>query len=214
MELCVKLIEYRPTNFLRSFWNIFDAIIILLAVPSLFEWFVGFGGRPTEYILVLRVLRVFKFFRFIRFLPDVHKVITGFKRALKTSLVIILGFFIYGFIIAVLSCYLYRNVAPEFFHTPLMSFYSVFEIFTVEGWFSIPDLISERTNETMAILTRIYFIFILVTGGIFGMSLVNSVFVDAMVSDNKEDLEKKVDKLEKKIDRLLDMQEEKKKGQD
>ncbi|HNS17344.1 MAG TPA: ion transporter [Bacteroidales bacterium] len=205
-ELCVKLIQYGPANFFKSAWNIFDAVIILLAVPSLFEWFTGFGGRPTEYILVLRVLRVFKFFRFIRFLPDVHKVLTGFKRAMKTSMVIILGFFVYGFIVAVLSCYLYRNTAPEYFHTPLSSFYSIFKIFTIEGWYAIPDLIAGRTNEAAAVLTRIYFVFILVTGGIFGLSLVNSVFVDAMVSDNTDPLERKVDELEKKIDKLLEMQ--------
>lgn len=45
---------------------------------------------------------------------------------------------------------------------------------------------------------------ILITGGIFGLSLVNSIFVDAMVQDNNDELEKKVDLLNKKIDRLLD----------
>jgi voltage-gated sodium channel len=32
---------------------------------------------------------------------------------------------------------------------------------------------------------------------------VNSIFVDAMVSDNNDDLERKIDELEKKIDLLL-----------
>ena len=32
---------------------------------------------------------------------------------------------------------------------------------------------------------------ILITGGIFGLSLVNSIFVDAMVADNNDEIEKK-----------------------
>jgi voltage-gated sodium channel len=53
-------------------------------------------------------------------------------------------------------------------------------------------------------LTKIYFVLILLTGGIFGLSLVNSIFVDAMVSDNNDELENKIDSLEKKIDNLID----------
>ena len=35
------------------------------------------------------------------------------------------------------------------------------------------------------------------------MSFINSVFVDAMVADNNDDVLKKLDDLEKKIDELL-----------
>ena len=48
-----------------------------------------------------------------------------------------------------------------------------------------------------------YFIFVVFSGGIFGLSLVNSIFVDAMVSDNNDELEKKIDNLETKITLLI-----------
>jgi voltage-gated sodium channel len=41
------------------------------------------------------------------------------------------------------------------------------------------------------------------SGGILGLSIVNSIFVDAMVSDNNDELENKIDLLNKKIDKLL-----------
>lgn len=41
-------------------------------------------------------------------------------------------------------------------------------------------------------------------GGIIGLSLVNSVFVDAMVSDNNDELNKEVERLHKKIDVLTE----------
>lgn len=43
----------------------------------------------------------------------------------------------------------------------------------------------------------------MITGGIFGLSLVNSIFVDAMVSDNNDELIEKVNELDKKIEKLI-----------
>jgi len=51
---------------------------------------------------------------------------------------------------------------------------------------------------------RLYFVFILILGGIIGMSFINSIFVDAMVSDNNDDVMKKLEELEAKIDRLAE----------
>jgi len=53
-------------------------------------------------------------------------------------------------------------------------------------------------------LINLYFIVILLSGGIFGLSLINAIFVDAMVSDNNDVLEKKVDELTEKINQLLE----------
>ena len=51
---------------------------------------------------------------------------------------------------------------------------------------------------------RVYFVLILILGGIIGLSLVNSIFVDAMVSDNNDELEDEVKKLNEKIDLLTE----------
>ena len=80
-------------------------------------------------------------------------------------------------------------------------------MFTIEGWYEIPDAIYDNVSESYQFLVRPYFIFILVLGGIVGMSLINSVFVDAMVSDNNDDVKAKLDELEKKIDKLLEKQD-------
>jgi voltage-gated sodium channel len=72
----------------------------------------------------------------------------------------------------------------------------------VDGWHEIPDLISIRTTPFIAFFSKIYFSILLFGGGIIGLSLVNSIFVHAMVSDNNDDLEKKVSQLSEKIDLL------------
>jgi len=145
-----------------------------------------------------------KFFRFIKFFPNINDLIRGIQRALRASLVILMGFFVFVFIISVLSCFLYKDIAPEYFHNPMTSFYTIFRIFTVEGWYEIPDMIANNSTPSIGILSKIYFSVILLLGGIFGLSLVNSIFVDAMVSDNNDELERKINSLENKIDKLIE----------
>ena len=52
----------------------------------------------------------------------------------------------------------------------------------------------------MAVFARIYFSLLLFFGGIIGMSLVNSIFVDAMAADNNDEVLDRLIQLEKKID--------------
>jgi voltage-gated sodium channel len=59
-------------------------------------------------------------------------------------------------------------------------------------------------------MTRFYFAIVVVLGGIFGMSLANAVFIDEMMMDNNEELEKKVDLLTEEIRALREGLENKK----
>jgi len=203
-ELIAKIKSYGIKNFSKSNWNIFDTILIILALPSLLLWIANVHSFQLDYLLVLRVTRIFKFFRFLRFFPEINKLISGVQRALKASVIVIFAFFIFIFIVSIVSCFFYRNIAPEYFGDPFLSLYSVFKVFTVEGWFEIPETIAQNATSTIATLTKIYFVVILLTGGIFGLSIVNSIFVDAMVSDNNDELEQKVASLEQKIDKLIE----------
>jgi len=148
-------------------------------------------------------MRVFKAFRFLKFVPDVEELVTGVQRALRASVFVFLGFAVYIFIIGVFSFYLFQNSGSEYFKTPMVSLYSTFKIFTVEGWFEIPENIIAGYSKTATFFTYLYFIFVVLTGGIFGLSIVNSIFVDSMVSDNNDELEKKIDKLDSKITEVL-----------
>jgi voltage-gated sodium channel len=130
-------------------------------------------------------------------------LLKGIQRAISDSVLVLIGFLIYNFIISIFSCYLFKHIAPEYFSDPIRSLYSIFRIFTVEGWYEIPDTIAASSSVTTAAFSKLFFVLVLLTGGIFGLSLVNSIFVDAMVRDNTDELEKKVDVLNKKIDTLL-----------
>lgn len=104
--------------------------------------------------------------------------------------------FILLLVLSILTSALFGNFAPEFFENPGLSLYSTFRMFTIEGWYEIPDLIATRSSEGMAIFARIYFTVELFVGGILGMSLINSIFVDAAVSDNNEEVIQKLNNIE------------------
>ena len=66
----------------------------------------------------------------------------------------------------------------------------------------MPEAIAINGGSTMAVFARIYFSFLLFMGGIIGMSLVNSIFVDAMAADNNDEVLEKLSQMEKKLDRI------------
>lgn len=214
VEIFVKTSHLGIRKYFASNWNRFDFLLIIISVPSLATLFYDDTLLETNIFLTLRVLRVFKSFRLIRFMPEVDSFMKSIKRALRASYIIILGFLILIFITSLISCSLYKDIAPEYFRNPVVSIYSIFQLFSVEGWYEIPDLIAERSSETTAFFAKLYFSVLLMGGGILGLSLVNSIFVDAMVSDNTDDLEEdvkqlteKIDSLEQKIDQLLKSKE-------
>ena len=203
VELIVKFNEYGVKGYFKSGWNRLDFILIIVSVPALLSFVLNIQVFDVSFLLVFRIFRVFKAFRFFKFIPNVGGLIADVKRALDTSLFILIGFLIYIFIVGTLSFYLFNGSSTDFFSTPTISLYSTFKIFTIEGWYEIPEDICANYSSVATFFTYLYFIFVVITGGIIGLSLVNSIFVDSMLKDNTDDIEKKVDALDSKISLLL-----------
>jgi voltage-gated sodium channel len=89
---------------------------------------------------------------------------------------------------------------PQHFGNPIVSIYTLFRVFTVEGWYEIPDLLlSETSSSAWVFLVRGYFTASVLIGGILGLSLANAVFVDEMTVDNTKDLEAMVGELRRDV---------------
>lgn len=195
-------------------WNQFDFIITIVALPSLLNFFQDVDIQ-TNLLLSLRAMRVFralriaKAARIMRFIPDIEKLMIGIKSALKSCFVVVVGFMIFMLITSILSSTLFGDIVPEYFGNPGQSLYSTFRLFTIEGWFDIPDAIAANGTHGMAVFAKIYFSIFLFVGGIIGVSLINSFFVDAMAEDNNEDVLIKLKEME---DMIKSLQEQK--GQD
>ncbi|MFY0600651.1 MAG: ion transporter [Cyclobacteriaceae bacterium] len=204
LEIIVKVAFNGWRQYINVAWNKFDFILVAISIPSLFELVIHIPD--ISYLLVFRLLRVLRILRFMRFIPNISQMIAGIVRAFRASIFVFVAIFIYNILLAVLSSYLFKNSAPEFFSNPVISLYSVFQVFTLEGWNEIPSaIISNMDPESWKVpLTRLFFVFVVLTGGIFGMSIVNAIFVDEMVRDNNDDLQIQIEELSKKIDVLIE----------
>lgn len=209
VEMGVKHAEYGLKKYWSSGWNRLDGILVLLSIPSVIALFIPSQLMDLSFLMVLRVLRMFRFLRVLHFFPNITQIIEGFKLAVHESWAVLLCFLVLIIVFGIINCSLFREVAPAYFATPLDSIYSVFRICTVEGWYDIPDSIAAATSPSIGKIVRLYFCFLLISGGIIGMSFINSIFVDAMAADNNDDVKEKLDKLEQKIDRLLEEVEKK-----
>ena len=75
-------------------------------------------------------------------------------------------------------------------------------MFTVEGWYEFADTIANNASSGWGFFARVYFSVLMFLGGVIGLSLINSIFVDAMAEDNNDEVMEKLRRLEEKIDQL------------
>ena len=122
--------------------------------------------------------------------------------AFKASFIVTIGLIVLLLVFSIITTFLFGSFAPEYFGDPGLSVYSIFRLFTIEGWYDMPEAIAINGGTGMAIFARIYFSILLFLGGIIGMSLVNSIFVDAMAADNNDEVLQKLEQLERKLDQL------------
>lgn len=202
VEAIVKMTTLGTKAYFASAWNRFDFIIVMGSLPTLFVFF--FPVLPdTSLLIVLRLFRLIRLIRFIQFVPHLNQVMSGLTRALQASIFVVLALVFLNFLLAIFTCHFYADLAPEFFGNPLVSAYSIFQLFTLEGWNEIVAIITARTENHFIIgITRFYFVVVILLGGIFGLSLANAVFVDEMTMDNNQDLEQKIDGLQQEITEL------------
>ena len=209
VEMLIKIRTRTWRGYIGSGWNRFDFFVTVLCLPVLLSPFLG--GHPLGWAPIVRTGRLFRLFRLLRFIPDVDRLMQGIRRALRASVGIFLGLFLINLILALTASFFFAKESPEMFGDPARSFYSIFRIFTVEGWNEFPEALETRGGAVWHLLTRLFFGFTVLVCGMLGFSLANAVFIDEMMMDNTTVLEDKVDalqaqiaSLEEKLDRLVD----------
>jgi len=206
MFVKIRALGYK--EYFKNAWNRFDFVVILASTPTLLESFTGWPD--TSAFLLLRLFRLFRLVRILEFIPHVRQLLLGLARAFKASFLVLVALLIYDFILATLTCQLYGKVAPDYFGDPLIAAYTIFQLFTLEGWTEIVDATIAGDSLISSNLTKLYFIFIVLSGGIFGISLAIAIFVDEMTIDNNLPLEKKIDNLHEEVRALQELLAEKK----
>ncbi|MEO9574339.1 MAG: ion transporter [Tateyamaria sp.] len=122
IEIIAKLFTFR-LSFFKSGWNIFDFVIVGIALAP-----------GTEGLSVLRALRILRVLRVISVAPSLRRVVEGFVTALPGmgSVFVLMAMIFY--IGAVMATKLFGSAFPEWFGTLGLSGYSLFQIMTLESW--------------------------------------------------------------------------------
>lgn len=199
-EAIVKILKYGWHGYWKYGWNKFDFLVLVIALPTIASPF--FDHTATSTILALRSMRLFKSFKMLRFIPNIHKLLKGIKLAFRASLLVLIAFIVFLVLFSIMSSTLFGSIAPEYFENPAISLYSIFRLFSVEGWYELPDAIAKKGSPLLGLFARCYFSILMFLGGIIGMSLINSIFVDAMAEDNNDEVLEKLEHIEHKLEEL------------
>lgn len=122
VEILLKLFVYR-LRFFRDGWNVFDFIIVGIAlIPA------------SEGLAVLRALRILRVMRLLSVVPKMRAVVHALVSAIPPmgSVIAILTLIFYIF--AVMATKLFGASFPDWFGNIGASFYSLFQIMTLESW--------------------------------------------------------------------------------
>jgi voltage-gated sodium channel len=122
IELAARMIVQRGA-FFRDGWNIFDFVVVAIALAP-----------ATEAFSVLRALRVLRILRLISAVPTLRRVVGGMIAALPGmgSILLLIGLIYY--VCAVMAVNLYGEEFPHLFGTLGTSLFTLFTIMTLEGW--------------------------------------------------------------------------------
>ncbi len=122
VEIVMKLFAKR-LDFFKNGWNVFDFIIVSIAlVPAAGPFYI------------LRALRILRVLRLISVVPQMRRVVQALVTAIPGLLSIVALISLIFYISAVLATNLFGPVFQEWFGTIGASMYSLFQIMTLESW--------------------------------------------------------------------------------
>lgn len=206
VEIGFKIAQFKNQkikSYFQDHWNKIDFVSILFSLPSLgalfvhdLEMFAGFT--------VLRSLRIFKLLRVIEYIPNGKRISEQLFKAFKGVGFIMFTFFVYTTIISLVSLSLFKRYAPEHFSNAFDSFYTIFKIFSGDGFSDVVNAVKVNASPLFTSFTKFYFVFIVFTGSILGLSLINSIFIDQMNQIAREEEDSEEIKLIKELKKELE----------
>ncbi|HNQ75413.1 MAG TPA: ion transporter, partial [Pseudothauera hydrothermalis] len=122
VEIAMKLIVYR-FGFFRSGWNVFDFTIVAITLAPVGEGFA-----------VLRSLRILRALRLVSVIPSMRKVVSALLRAIPGMGSVVTLLLLVFYVAAVMTTKLFGSDFPEWFGSIGASFYTLFQVMTLESW--------------------------------------------------------------------------------
>lgn len=124
LEISLKIVAYRHRFFMNA-WNIFDFLIVAIAlIPA---------AGPLH---ILRTLRILRTARLIKNVPKLRLIIESLLKSIPSIGWIAVLLFMIFYIFAVIGTDLYQDEFPQYFGDMGITFFTLFQIMTLESWSS------------------------------------------------------------------------------
>lgn len=173
IEILLRIYVHR-VQFFKDPWSLFDFFVVTI---SLVPTSAGFE--------IFRVLRVLRLFRLVTVVPQMRKIVMALLGTIPgmASIAALMSLFFYIF--AIMATDLYGSTHPEWFGTLGESFYTLFQIMTLESW---SMGIVRPIMETHPLAWAFFVPFIFVVTFVM-INLIVAVVVDAMnaLSEKEEE---------------------------
>ncbi|TLD81470.1 ion transporter [Helicobacter sp. MIT 05-5293] len=125
IELSLRIITYKKNFFIGSNewgWNWFDLIIVLISI------FANAGFS------IVRAVRIVKIFRLLSAIPAMRIISMAMLHTIPAMLSVVVLLTIFYYIYGVLCVNLFGDTFPQWFGNLGKSFYTLFQIMTLESW--------------------------------------------------------------------------------
>ena len=122
VEIALRIYAFRG-RFFRDPWGIFDLVVVAIA------WMPATGP-----LSVLRAMRVLRVLRLLSVVPSLRRVVEAMLAALPGMGSIIALMLLIFYVAAVMATKLYADILPEKFGTLGDSFFTLFQLMTMEDW--------------------------------------------------------------------------------
>ncbi|GGW80137.1 ion transporter [Alteromonas halophila] len=172
-EITIRFLgEKRKRHFFKSFWNVFDTLIVVVSlIPA----------ENTDLALIARLVRVFRVLRMISIIPELRILLVSLVKALPQLGYVMLLMFIIFYIYAAIGSTLFEAINPELWGDITISLLTLFRVMTFEDW-------TDVMYETMAVypLSWMYYLtFIFFTAFAF-LNMVIGIVVNVMEQENEK----------------------------
>ncbi len=202
IEIVLRIYTYR-LSFFKDPWSLFDFFIVAI---SLVPASTGFS--------ILRILRVLRLFRLITVVPQMRKIVAALISVIPGMLSIVGLMTLIFYIFAIMATNLYSDSFPQWFGSLGESFYTLFQVMTLESW-SMGIVRPIMEVHPFAWVFFVPFIFI---ATFVMINLVVAIIVDAMailkeeektmiqeVQNSEDDLKVEIKSLQNEIRELKEI---------
>lgn len=138
IELVLKIIAFNK-DFLKSKWNVFDALIVLVSLAPAFSYFTVFKAvkvfRSVRIVRALRSIKSLRTFKLVVGLEHLQVVLKAIVKSIPGIMWTCIMLFIFYYIYAIVGTMLFGELFPRLFGGLGRSFLTLFSVMIFDNLF-------------------------------------------------------------------------------